>query len=114
MTIAFQYIKGPVTAMPIRKKDRTFDAILDEIDFDNVPISYIKQINLILDGNSIVKIDQNALRSVKSMDDLMESATLQPYVDRVQDVEILIDNDKLKKDVMGVIRPFLGKWFKDD
>lgn len=114
MTIAFQYIKGPVTAMPIRKKDRTFDAILDEIDFDNVPISYIKQINLILDGNSIVKIDQNALRSVKSMDDLMESVTLQPYVDRVQDVEILIDNDKLKKDVMGVIRPFLGKWFKDD
>lgn len=114
MTISFQYIKGPVTAMPIRKKDRTFDAILDEIDFDNVPISYIKQINLILDGNSIVKIDQNALRSVKSMDDLMESVTLQPYVDRVQDVEILIDNDKLKKDVMGVIRPFLGKWFKDD
>lgn len=114
MTISFQYIKGPVTAMPIRKKDRTFDAILDEIDFDNVPISYIKQINLILDKNSIVKIDQQALRSVKSMDDLMESVTLQPYVDRVQDVEILIDNDKLKKDVMSVIKPLLGKWFKDD
>jgi hypothetical protein len=114
VTISFTVIKRPVTAMPIRRKDRTFDAILDEIDFDNVPIGYIKQINLILDGNSIVKIDQDALRSVQSMDDLMASVTLQPYVERIQDVEILIDNDKLKEDVMGVIKPLLGKWFKDD
>jgi hypothetical protein len=99
--------------MPIRRKDRTFDSILDEIDFDNVPIQYIRQINLILDGNTMVKIDQDALRSVDDMDDLMASVTLQPYVERIKDVEILIDNDKLKEDVMSAIRPMLNKWFKE-
>jgi len=99
--------------MPIRRKDRTFDSILDETDFDNVPIQYIRQINLILDGNTMVKIDQDALRSVDDMDDLMASVTLQPYVERIKDVEILIDNDKLKEDVMSAIRPMLNKWFKE-
>ncbi len=99
--------------MPIRRKDRTFDAILDEIDFDNVPIAYIRQINLILEGNMVVKIDQNALKNVKDMDNLMASASLEPYVDRIRDVEILIDNDKLKKDVTTSLKPLLSKWFKE-
>ena len=47
------------------------------------------------------------------MDDLMASVTLQPYVERIKDVEILIDNDKLKEDVMSAIRPMLNKWFKE-
>ncbi len=99
--------------MPIRRKDRTFDAILDEIDFNNVPIAYIRQINLILEGNMVVKIDQNALKNVKDMDNLMASASLEPYVDRIRDVEILIDNDKLKKDVTTSLKPLLSKWFKE-
>ena len=99
--------------MPIRRKDRTFDAILDEIDFDNVPIAHIRQINLILEGNMVVKIDQNALKNVKDMDNLMASASLEPYVDRIRDVEILIDNDKLKKDVTTSLKPLLSKWFKE-
>ncbi len=99
--------------MPIRRKDRTFDAILDEIDFDNVPIAYIRQINLILEGNMVVKIDQNALKNVKDMDNLMASTSLEPYVDRIRDVEILIDNDKLKKDVTTSLKPLLSKWFKE-
>jgi hypothetical protein len=61
----------------------------------------------------MVKIDQDALRSVDDMDDLMASVTLQPYVERIKDVEILIDNDKLKEDVMSAIRPMLNKWFKE-
>tara|TARA_B100000212_G_C27359799_1_gene527671 strand:- start:823 stop:1155 length:333 start_codon:yes stop_codon:yes gene_type:complete len=102
-----------IKTMPIRRKDRTFDAILDEIDFDNVPIAYIRQINLILEGNMVVKIDQNALKNVKDMDNLMASASLEPYVDRIRDVEILIDNDKLKKDVTTSLKPLLSKWFKE-
>lgn len=112
MTISLHNQRHP-RPMPIRRKDRTFDSILDEIDFDNVPIQYIRQINLILDGNTIVKIDQDALRSVDDMDDLMASVTLQPYVERIKDVEILIDNDRLKEDVMSAIRPMLNKWFKE-
>ena len=102
-----------IKTMPIRRKDRTFDAILGEIDFDNVPIAYIRQINLILEGNMVVKIDQNALKNVKDMDNLMASASLEPYVDRIRDVEILIDNDKLKKDVTNSLKPLLSKWFKE-
>lgn len=102
-----------IKTMPIRRKDRTFDAILDEIDFNNVPIAYIRQINLILEGNMVVKIDQNALKNVKDMDNLMASASLEPYVDRIRDVEILIDNDKLKKDVTTSLKPLLSKWFKE-
>jgi len=99
--------------MAIRKKDNSFEGILDEIEFDKIPIEYIERINLVLEDGRILRIEGSELQGLDSTDDLFNSPDLNQYVEQLNDVEIIMHTEKLKEDVVAVIGPLLKKFFKD-
>ena len=97
----------------IRRKDNSFEGILDEIEFDKIPVEYISQLNLVLADGRILRIDGKELEGLDSTDDLLESPAMNEYVSELKDIEIIMNMDKVKEDVLSQIGPLLKKYFNE-
>lgn len=104
--------------MPIRKKDRTFQNIIRDVDIGNVPLDYIERLILVLENGDRVIFEGEDIRDIEedniimfimaAVDDLGED-----YGSPVRDLEIVIDYNKLESEIRNLTQNLLDK-DKDD
>ena len=100
--------------MPIRKKDRTFQNIIRDVDIGNVPLDFIERLILVLENGDRVIFEGDDIRDIEeesiiafimaAVDDLGED-----YGSPVRDLEIVIDYNKLEAEVRNFTEKLLDK-----
>lgn len=97
--------------MSIRKKDRSFEEMLREINVEEVPVEYIDWIKVYLDDGTEVVFKKEDLSDIKSSNELMASKQLEKYLDRIVDFEVMMDSDLIKTRVTRVVGALLATHF---
>jgi hypothetical protein len=100
--------------MPIRKKDRSFEEMLREIQVDEVPVEYIDFIKVYLDDGSEIIFRQNELIGMKNSGDILELAKLQECIDRIVDFEVMMNSDLVKSKVTRFVGALLATHFSQE
>lgn len=99
--------------MSIRKKDRSFEEMLREIQVNEVPVEYIDYIRVFLDDGSQVVFRQNELSGINDSSDILESKQLEQYLDRIIDFEVMMNSDLVKTKVTRFVGALLATHFSE-
>lgn len=95
--------------MPIERKDRSFDIIFDQVSLDHVPAEYILEIIIELqDGKIVTMTKKDLIRIEKSGRDVVNHIMKED----IKDIQVKIDFELVKSDVLNGVGGFLGKYFK--
>ena len=105
--------------MPIHKRDRSFQNIVRDVSIDEVPLDYIERMILVLENGDRVIFEGEDLQDVEepnivlfimsAMDELGED-----YGSPVNDIEIVIDYNKLEEEINILTKKLLDKDNNDD
>ncbi len=99
--------------MSIRKKDRSFEEMLREIQVNEVPVEYIDYIRVFLDDGSQIVFRQNELSGINDSGDILESKQLEQYLDRIVDFEVMMNSDLVKTKVTRFVGALLATHFSE-
>lgn len=99
--------------MSIRKKDRSFEEMLREIQVDEVPVEYIDYIRVFLDDGSQIIFRQSELSGIKDSGDILEIRQLQECMDRIVDFEVMMNSDLVKTKVTRFVGALLATHFSE-
>jgi len=97
----------------IKKKDRSFEELLSDVVWDDIPIDFIEQVTIILDGGEVITIKSDELKGIKSTSELFHVPGLDQLVSRVKNVDVKMDTAKLKHAVHKHVRALLGRHFSE-
>lgn len=96
--------------MPIERKDRSFDIIFDQVSLDHVPAEYILEIKIeLMDGSSISMTKEDLVEIERAGKDIVSHL----MKDDIKDIQVKIDFERVKSDVLNGVGGFLGKYFKE-
>jgi hypothetical protein len=100
----------------IKKKDRSFEELLGDVVWDDVPVDYIEQITITLEGGDLLIFNNEELKniSVKKTSELFHAPGLDQLVSRVRNIDVKMDTAKLKNAVHKHVHTLLGKHFTDE
>jgi len=99
--------------MSIRKKDRSFEEMLREIQVDQVPVEYIDYIRVYLDDGQQIVFRQDELTGIKHSNDILEIKQLQECLDRIVDFEVMMNSDLVKSKVTRFVGALLATHFSE-
>ncbi len=95
--------------MPIERKDRSFDIIFDQVSLDHVPAEYILEIIIeLIDGKQVTMTKDDLVRIEKDGKDIFNTIIKED----IKDIQVKIDFELVKSDVLNGVGGFLGKYFK--
>lgn len=100
-------------SVAIKKKDRSFEELLSDVVWDDIPVDFIEQITIILDGGEVITIKGDELKGIKSTSELFHVPGLDQLVSRVKNVDVKMDTTKLKHAVHKHVRALLGRHFSE-
>lgn len=100
--------------MGIKRKDRSFDDILKDVIYDDIPTEYIRTITVRLHDGRAIEFEQSELQDVKTTSELLIAKGLEEFAPMVADVEIDMDLPKLKRDVTKYVTTLLAKHFDEE
>jgi hypothetical protein len=95
--------------MPIRKKDRSFDDILNDVVMSEVPVQYISEITVILRDGRTLTFAAEDINDMDNVKNILERKGLEDYSKLIADVQITMDSQKLKENVTGFVSALLEK-----
>ena len=95
--------------MPIRKKDRSFDDILNDVVMHQVPVQYIAEITVILRDGRTLTFEADDITDIDNIKNILEKKGLEEYSKMIADVQITMDSQKLKENVTGFVSALLEK-----
>jgi len=103
--------------MPIKKKDRSFQNIVREIEIDQVPIEYIDTLTVVLQNGDRVLFEGEDLEDIEAdnivgfimavADELGDE-----HGSNIENIEIVVNYADLEQDVREKVNKLLNK--KDD
>lgn len=103
--------------MPIKKKDRSFQNIVREIEIDQIPVEYIDTLTVVLQNGDRVLFEGDDLEDIEAdnivgfimavADELGED-----YGSNIENIEIVVNYADLEQDVSEKVNKLLNK--KDD
>lgn len=99
--------------MPIRKKDRSFDDILNDVIMSEVPVQYISEITVILRDGRTLTFQASDINDMDNVKNILERKGLDEYSKLIADVQITMDSQKLKENVTGFVSALLEKHLDD-
>lgn len=99
--------------MAIKKKDRSFEDLLGDVVWDDVPTDYIECITITLDDGETIILRQQELKDIGNTSELFNAPGLDQLVSRVRNVDVKVDTNKLKHVVHKHVRTLLGRHFSD-
>lgn len=99
--------------MPIRKKDRSFDDILNDVIMSEVPVQYISEITVILRDGRTLTFQASDISDMDNVKNILERKGLEEYSKLIADVQITMDSQKLKENVTGFVSALLEKHLND-
>jgi hypothetical protein len=98
-----------ISGMPIERKDRSFDIIFDQVSLDHVPAEYILEIIIeLIDGKQVTMTKDDLVRIEKDGKDIFNTIIKED----IKDIQVKIDFELVKSDVLNGVGGFLGKYFK--
>jgi len=100
--------------MPIRKKDRTFQNIIRDIEIDEVPLDYIEKVVLVLENGDRVIFEGEVLQEIDEPNIVLFIMAAveelgEDYGSPVRDLEIVIDYNLLETEVKNLTKKLLNK-----
>jgi len=100
--------------MSIRKKDRSFENMLREIHVEEVPVEYIDWIKVYLDDGTEIIFKQNDLSDIKTSKELLGIKSLEQYLDRIVDFEVMMNSELIKTRVTRFVGALLATHFNQE
>jgi hypothetical protein len=100
--------------MSLRKKDRSFEEMLREIHVEEVPVEYIEWIKVYLDDSTELIFRQAELSEIKSSKDVLGIKSLEQYLDRIVDFEVMMNSEMIKSRVTRFVGALLATHFNHD
>ncbi len=100
--------------MSIRKKDRSFEDMLREIQVDEVPVEYIDWIKVYLDDGTELIFKQAELSEIKTSKELLGIKQLEEHLDRIVDFEVMMNSELIKTRVTRFVGALLATHFNHE
>jgi hypothetical protein len=100
--------------MSIRKKDRSFENMLREIHVEEVPVEYIDWIKVYLDDGTELVFKQSDLTDIKTSKELLGIKSLEQYLDRIVDFEVMMNSELIKTRVTRFVGALLATHFNQE
>jgi len=100
--------------MSIRKKDRSFENMLREIHVEEVPVEYIDWIKVYLDDGTEIIFKQSELTDIKTSKELLGIKSLEQYLDRIVDFEVMMNSELIKTRVTRFVGALLATHFNQE
>jgi hypothetical protein len=100
--------------MSIRKKDRSFENMLREIHVEEVPVEYIDWIKVYLDDGTEIVFKQSELTDIKTSKELLGIKSLEQYLDRIVDFEVMMNSELIKTRVTRFVGALLATHFNQE
>lgn len=86
--------------------ETNWDEILDEVDYDYLPIEYVSVVVVTFLDGKIWEVDVHNKKTTEDPADII-SAFLEEYNDKIDTVDFRLDVDRLKKDITKRTKRFL-------
>ncbi len=96
--------------MAIKKTDRSFEQIVNEVQMQEIPIEYIVNIKLELNSGKQIILQQKDVQHVKDTTELLAQVS---GGDEIADMQVILDYEKIRKAVEKQIRGLLKPHFKE-
>tara|TARA_B100000902_G_scaffold212882_1_gene202418 strand:- start:486 stop:782 length:297 start_codon:yes stop_codon:yes gene_type:complete len=87
--------------MAIKKTDRSFEQIVNEVQMHEIPIEYIVNIKLQLVSGKNFTLHQKDIKHIKSTNELLKSVSKE---DDIDDMQVVLDYEKIRINVEKQIR----------
>jgi|TARA_B100000073_G_scaffold194235_1_gene160838 hypothetical protein len=87
--------------MAIKKTDRSFEQIVNEVQMHEIPIEYIVNIKLQLVSGKNLVLQQKDIKHIKSTNELLKSVSKE---DDIDDMQVVLDYEKIRVNVEKQIR----------
>ena len=100
--------------MGIRKKDRSFENMLKDIHVEEVPVEYIDWIKVYLDDGTELMFKQSDLSDIKTSKEVLGIKSLEQYIDRIVDFEVMMNSDLIKTRVTRFVGALLATHFNQE
>jgi hypothetical protein len=103
--------------MPIKKKDRSFQNIVREIEIDQVPVEYIDTLTVVLENGDRVLFEGEDLEDIEA-DNIVSFIMAvadelgDEHGSNIENIEIVVNYADLEQDVSEKVNKLLNK--KDD
>ena len=99
--------------MPIERKDRSFDLIFDQVTMDQVPADYIEEVHIYMLSGETITLTKEDLLLIRNSPDTKEDIISTLIRDDMSEINLKLDYDAIKSDVLNGVTNFLGKYFDD-
>jgi hypothetical protein len=92
-----------------KEKDADWEAILDEIDIDYLPIEYISSIIIKFQDGATWDIDIDDSRKKQTAEEIEDSldAVFEEYEDNIDTIDFRLDLERVKNDLSKRVYRFL-------
>lgn len=100
--------------MSIRKKDRSFEAMLREIHVEEVPVEYIDWIKVYLSDGTNLVFKQAELSEIKTSKEVLAIKQLEKYLDKIVDFEVMMNSELIKTRVTRFVGALLATHFNQE
>ena len=90
--------------MAITKKERTFSKIMDDVEFTEIPIIFIKRLTIISTEDKIFSLNNEELKIFSSIEDAIRS-----FPHEVYDIKIELDMKLIEETVENEKNRLLGE-----
>jgi hypothetical protein len=100
--------------MPIKKKDRSFQNIVREIEIDQVPVEYIYTLTVVLENGDRVLFEGEDLEDIEA-DNIVSFIMAvademgEDYGSNISNIEIVVNYADLEQDVSEKVNNLLNK-----
>ena len=95
-------------SLPIEVK-KDWDKILEEVDFDYIPVDYISSIRIVFHDKTVWDIDVDDSRKKQSTEEIEETLDklFEEYEDYITDIDFRLDLERVKTDVHRRVQRFI-------
>jgi hypothetical protein len=88
--------------------------MLREIHVEEVPVEYIDWIKVYLDDGTEIVFKQSELTDIKTSKELLGIKSLEQYLDRIVDFEVMMNSELIKTRVTRFVGALLATHFNQE
>ena len=96
--------------MAIKKTDRGFETIVNDVHMQESPIEYIVSIRVTLQSGKVITLQRKEISHVKSTAELVEGVAKD---DAIDDMQVVLDYDRIRQNVELQVTEIFKSHFKN-
>jgi hypothetical protein len=92
--------------MAIRRKNREFSKIMNDVELVTIPIMFIKKLYIFLDDGKEIYFEGDDIRELDSIEQLIYGAS---FSDQINDIRVELDFTAIEKTITQQVKALLDK-----